>query len=710
MTMRQVSPTPSRRAIATLVIIGIVAIAYWLAAQVALQYVSLPGGITPIWPSSGIALAAVFLFGNRIAPGICLGVLLLAVTHDDPLSQVDMGIEFINAISISLESIITAWVLRQILLDRNPLMRSHDSFRFVLVAFMAPIFSASVGSLATCLAGADPWSDFIAIWFGWWISNAFGIWIVTPSLLSWYAWYQEQPRFVWPSRSSLVEGSVIFLTTVIVSQLVFQQSLPLEYTLIPILIWTTFRFGHAFAMALVIVVSAIAIVGTGDGLGPFVNESRPESLALLLLQAFIGVATLTVLVLSAVIAERQSAKVQLVRANEALAELTAKLQASNLALEDANSDLELRVEQRTQDLSYSEDKFSKAFRSSPNPIIISRLTDGCILDVNDSFVKLSGYQREDVIHQYASTIGIWVNPGLRERLIHQLRTQGAVRDYEADFRIQSGEVRVGLLSAEIIVLAGQECLLSCVNDITERKRAEAALKAEQEKSERLLLNILPYEIAEQLKQREQQASLSEAIAEHFDEVSILFADLVGFTPLSEQLGPIDLVNLLNRVFSTFDQLAERFELEKIKTIGDAYMVASGLPTPRADHAEAIANMALAMRDAMQTFQNQLGKPLRLRIGINSGIVVAGVIGKKKFIYDLWGDAVNIASRMESLGEPGNIQVTEETYQRLKDRYQFQERGMISVKGKGEMKTYWLLGQKASPNSDRTQIAEAKSQI
>jgi class 3 adenylate cyclase/HAMP domain-containing protein len=223
------------------------------------------------------------------------------------------------------------------------------------------------------------------------------------------------------------------------------------------------------------------------------------------------------------------------------------------------------------------------------------------------------------------------------------------------------------------------------------KERTAELSKEKEKSEQLLLNILPQPIAEQLKNGER------SIASAMEEVTILFADIVGFTPMSAAIPPIQLVNLLNQIFSHFDQLAEQYGLEKIKTIGDAYMVVGGLPLPRKDHAEAIANMALDMQAVMTQFKSQStfsqlqGQgQFQIRIGINTGSVVAGVIGIKKFIYDLWGDAVNIASRMESSGEAGRIQVTEATYKLLKDQYQFEPRGVISVKGRGEMKTYWLL--------------------
>jgi adenylate cyclase len=215
------------------------------------------------------------------------------------------------------------------------------------------------------------------------------------------------------------------------------------------------------------------------------------------------------------------------------------------------------------------------------------------------------------------------------------------------------------------------------------------LAEEQGKAERLLLNILPKAIAERLKQGES------TIADSFADVTVMFADLAGFTKLSAHLSPAELVELLNEIFSAFDQLAEQYGLEKIKTIGDAYMVVGGLPTPRPDHADAIAQMALDMLDAISKVITKDGQTLSLRIGINTGPVEAGVIGTKKFTYDLWGDTVNTASRMESQGVPGAIQVTVMTYERLSHKYTFEERGIISVKGKGDMMTYLLTGRKGS---------------
>jgi class 3 adenylate cyclase/HAMP domain-containing protein len=216
------------------------------------------------------------------------------------------------------------------------------------------------------------------------------------------------------------------------------------------------------------------------------------------------------------------------------------------------------------------------------------------------------------------------------------------------------------------------------------------LSAEKQTSERLLLNVLPGPIADRLKTGES------LIVDRFDAVSVLFADIVGFTTFAQGTSPEELVTMLNELFSSFDKLAEQHGLEKIKTIGDAYMVVAGIPSPIADHATAIAHMGLDMIASLEAYSKKHGKTLTIRVGIHTGSVVAGVIGTKKFIYDLWGDTVNTASRMESTGLPGKVQVTEATYQLLKDQFSFEPRGPIEIKGKGLMNTYLLLKQNDDP--------------
>ncbi len=213
------------------------------------------------------------------------------------------------------------------------------------------------------------------------------------------------------------------------------------------------------------------------------------------------------------------------------------------------------------------------------------------------------------------------------------------------------------------------------------------LAAERNESERLLLNVLPRSIAERLKSGEQQ------IADSYRTVTVLFADISGFTVYSAKVTPEQLVARLNAIFTAFDDMIEVYGLEKIKTIGDAYMIAGGLPEECEDHADRVAGFALGMLRVIDRINVETGETFAMRIGMHSGPVVAGVIGKHKFTYDLWGDTVNTASRMESHGAKGKIQLSEAAAQALSDKYEVVDRGTIDVKGKGEMKTFWLEGEK-----------------
>jgi guanylate cyclase len=232
----------------------------------------------------------------------------------------------------------------------------------------------------------------------------------------------------------------------------------------------------------------------------------------------------------------------------------------------------------------------------------------------------------------------------------------------------------------------------------QRRAALQALRQEQAKAENLLLNILPRSIADRLKAQDRP------IADQIGAASILFADVVDFTPWSERLTPAEVVGYLDHLFSHFDELAERYGLEKIKTIGDSYMVAAGVPTPRPDHARALSLMALDMLEAMRSEEQVGNLGLDLRVGINSGPVVAGVIGRKRFLYDLWGDAVNMASRMESHGTPGRIQITRATYELVTDEFVCEPRGTVAVKGKGEVEAWYLVG----PRGDRASAADERA--
>jgi class 3 adenylate cyclase len=329
------------------------------------------------------------------------------------------------------------------------------------------------------------------------------------------------------------------------------------------------------------------------------------------------------------------------------------------------------------------------------------------------FVEASGEQGW-VNHVAAELLGVPAGPngpatiaqamaGLRARASNpeEIARQGAqlLTDAQATIRdwlwtFEQPREQALSLSSTPTRLRDVPGRLWLLDDITEawqaqraRRQAEEALHVEREKTERLLLNILPQAIARRLKQEDH------TIADGFAEATILFADLVDFTLLAARIPPTEVVYLLNELFSAFDQLTEKHGLEKIKTIGDAYMVAGGLPMPDPNHVSAIAEMALDMMRFVQQFNARQGVKLNLRTGIHTGPVVAGVIGTKRFTYDLWGDTVNTASRMESHGLPGHIHVTRATYERLRDKYVFIERGRIPIKGKGEMTTYLLEGRK-----------------
>jgi PAS domain S-box-containing protein len=350
-----------------------------------------------------------------------------------------------------------------------------------------------------------------------------------------------------------------------------------------------------------------------------------------------------------------------------------------------------------ESLRQAEEKYRSIFEHAIEGIFQAQ-TDGCYINANPALASIYGYETPTALLTGVALdpYRLFAEPKRYQEFLQQIETDGSVASFEALVYKSDRSIIWILINAKANYDQEGNFISyeGLVQDITERKLAEQALKAEQEKSENLLLNILPREIVNQLKIN------NNAIASRSENVSILFADIVDFTALSTQVSPNDLVTMLNEIFSSFDLLADQLGLEKIKTIGDAYMVVGGLPTARPDHAEAIAEMALAMQRSISNFKRGDNTTFRLRIGINTGAVVAGVIGIRKFIYDLWGDAVNIASRMESHGLAGGIQVTQATYDLLKDQYSFWHRGKIFVKGRGEMDTYMLLDKKAHlPSSE-----------
>ncbi|HEY9852887.1 MAG TPA: adenylate/guanylate cyclase domain-containing protein [Leptolyngbyaceae cyanobacterium] len=341
-------------------------------------------------------------------------------------------------------------------------------------------------------------------------------------------------------------------------------------------------------------------------------------------------------------------------------------------------------------LQETEAKYRQIFENALEGIF-QTTPEGKYISANQALASIYGYDSPAEIISQVSNIKeqLYVNPKRRDRFVAVLEKESTVSNFVSQvYRRDRTTIWVSENARAVRDRDGKLLYYEgTVKDVTQRKLVEEALRYQQEQSERLLLNILPAPIAARLKMEET------TIADSFEEVTVLFADLVDFTKLSSQISPTELVTLLNQIFSEFDNLADEHNLEKIKTIGDAYMVVGGVPTHRSDHAEAVADMALDMQTAIANFNAKNSQSFSIRIGINTGPVVAGVIGVKKFIYDLWGDAVNTASRMESQGIPDTIQVTATTYNLLKDKYEFEERGVIYVKGKGDMFTYLLLGKK-----------------
>ncbi len=529
---------------------------YFVCGKATLSFATLTGYITPVWPVSGIALAALLLFGRRLAPGIFLGALTLHLA-----SHGLNGLNLLGGSCIGLGNMLTTAVLagliqRKITVDKL-LERSRHVFWFVGLILPIPIVSATIGVTVLYLTGITPVQHYAASWWTWGVSNLFGILIVTPAMVAWQPGRSGRLR---PHGQRIAEVLLMTIAIVAIYGLSFWANTQLWHLLIPIVVWSAFRFGPRGTTLLIVLITTMEVFRiVQQSRGIPLDPPMAMNSALLLFQSFIGVITLTTLMLTAVIAERRHAEQGQVRANSELNTLTRLLQDSNAALTRANDELESRVEKRTR-----------------------------------------------------------------------------------------------------------------------------ALKLEQEKSESLLLNILPKAIAQRLKHEPRP------IANAFDEVTVLFADIVNFSEVSSHVSPRELLQILNQIFSAFDCLSEKYGVEKIKTIGDAYMAVAGVPEPQPRHADVVAQMAIEMLQVIDQLDIPGGYQPSLRIGINTGPVVAGVIGTKKFIYDLWGDTVNVASRMESLGEPNRIQVTEGTYQRLSRRFTFEARGPIEVKGKGPINTYWLV--------------------
>ncbi|MCS6813986.1 MAG: response regulator [Cyanobacteria bacterium] len=378
--------------------------------------------------------------------------------------------------------------------------------------------------------------------------------------------------------------------------------------------------------------------------------------------------------------------------------LQQQLQQQQLELQHQNARLQQEIAERQQAeqaLKQAEAKYRSIVENAVEGIY-QVTPNGKYISANPSLARILGYGSPSELMQQVTNVSqqLYVEPSRLAELAAYLQRYDVISEFESQVYCKDGST-IWIAENVRCVRDDEGNVLyyeGMVQDVSDRRQTEVELRQERQKTERLLLNILPQPIAQRLKGKPQ------TIADNFEDVTVLFADIVDFTQLSAHTSPTQLIDLLNEIFSAFDQIAERYGLEKVKTIGDAYMAAAGLPMPRADHAQAVAEAALAMQQAITNFHYGEQQSFQLRIGINTGPVIAGVIGMKKFAYDLWGDTVNVASRMESQGEAGKIQVTDTVYDRLKEHFSFEKRGSIAVKGKGMMTTYWLTGKLPTPAS------------
>lgn len=351
-------------------------------------------------------------------------------------------------------------------------------------------------------------------------------------------------------------------------------------------------------------------------------------------------------------------------------------------LQNQNTQLQQEIVARQQ----TEEKYRSMIENAVDGIFQSS-PGGSYLSVNQALAEIYGYDSPADLLNRLTDIGqqLYVNPRRREEFIAYMNRSDTVSDFES--QVYRADGRIIWISEDVRSVRDATGNLlyyeGTIKDISERKEIEQQLVQERMKIERLLFKTFPQPIAERLKQGETN------IADEMPNVTVLFADIVHFTSSAARIAPVELVGQLSKIFYLFDTLADHYGVEKIKTIGDAYMAAGGLTSSSSNSAAAIAHLALAMAQAISQFRWDDGTPFQLRIGINTGSVIAGVIGSKKPSYDLWGDTVNTASRMQTSSKPGRIQATASTYELLKTQFQFEVRGAVNIRGKGRVLTYWL---------------------
>jgi adenylate cyclase len=363
-----------------------------------------------------------------------------------------------------------------------------------------------------------------------------------------------------------------------------------------------------------------------------------------------------------------------------------KIRDLQFRLEEQN----VKLQQQIQENQQLAGRYQSIIESSIDGIFQSTI-DGHFISVNPSLARIYGYDSPEDLIQSMTNIGaqLYVHPTRRDGLNAYLQQMGQIVGAESRVYRKDGS-KIWISENVRAVKDSRERIVyyeGTVRDVTSRRRMESDLRHQRQETERLLASLLPTTIADRLRDRR------EMIADRVDDTTVVVADIHGFTALSRQLEPTELLNLVARLFAGFDQLVEEYDLEKIKTVRDVYILAGGVHVEKRDRAQACADIALRMQTTANQLQRELGYPFQLRVGISSGSVIAGVIGLKKITYDLWGDAVNLACRMQASAAPGQIRVSPETYEKLQEQYLFEENGMTEVLGIGQIPTYSLAGVK-----------------
>jgi PAS domain S-box-containing protein len=547
--------------------IVILAAVYFGAAKMGLSLASVKGIVTLVWPPTGIALAALLLGGYRLWPGIALGAFLVNLSAGASLAAV--GISAGN----TLEAVVGAYLLHRYIGFHNSMKRLRDVLGLVgLAAVVSPMVSATIGAASLGLGGIIPWTVYSSTWWVWWLGDALGALLVAPVLLTWGTDFHIAWR---PAR--LLEAATLLLALVMVGQIVFSGWLasyivttaPLSFTLFPLLVWAALRFGQRGAVLTTLIGTGVVLWGTAHGFGPFVLETL--HLSLVFLSGFIGTAAVTAMLLAAAISERQQVEAA---------------------------------------LRQSEARFAKLFHANPAAIVLSVPATGRFLDVNDSYLRLVGYNREEVVGRISLELGIWANPVERARIVEALRTHGAVRDMEITVRRKSGELRYGLTSAELIDLDGELCLLGMLHDITERKHLEEQLRQAQKMEaigrlaggvahdfNNILTVIQGYTglLLQELKAQDPLSNDIRQIQKSAERAAALTRQLLAFSR-KQVLQPIVLD--FNAVVTNMDQMLRRLIGEDINLM---VCLEPGLGRVKADPGlieQVLMNLAINAREAM----------------------------------------------------------------------------------------------------------------